>query len=68
LTDQVVAYVAPVLIGGGGKPALAGPLGEWPDRLGRVAGPPTWTSQALAATSTSAFLAFLVEPVAGVRR
>jgi diaminohydroxyphosphoribosylaminopyrimidine deaminase/5-amino-6-(5-phosphoribosylamino)uracil reductase len=25
LIDQVVAYIAPVLIGGGGKPALAGP-------------------------------------------
>ena len=24
LIDQVVAYIAPVLIGGGGKPALAG--------------------------------------------
>jgi diaminohydroxyphosphoribosylaminopyrimidine deaminase/5-amino-6-(5-phosphoribosylamino)uracil reductase len=25
LIDRVVAYIAPVLIGGGGKPALAGP-------------------------------------------
>jgi riboflavin biosynthesis pyrimidine reductase len=25
LIDQVVAYIAPALIGGGGKPALAGP-------------------------------------------
>jgi diaminohydroxyphosphoribosylaminopyrimidine deaminase/5-amino-6-(5-phosphoribosylamino)uracil reductase len=25
LIDQVVAYIAPVLVGGGGKPALAGP-------------------------------------------
>jgi riboflavin biosynthesis pyrimidine reductase len=25
LIDPVMAYIAPVLIGGGGKPALAGP-------------------------------------------
>ena len=37
LIDQVVAYIAPVLIGGGGKPALAGPGA--PQHRGRQALP-----------------------------